>query len=255
MKRRNFVNAGPAGAVQERVVYGIHAIAAWIEVEPRHLHRIHYTTRAGPRVATLIARATEQGVAVDTCSDATLQEFARTPHHQGIVARARAFPYGDLAQVVASTPRLLILADHIQDPQNLGALIRTAAAAGAGALLVPKDASAGVTASVEAAAAGAAASLPVCRITNAARTLGWLKERGYWVVGLVPRQGVDLFAWKVTPPPLVVVVGGEAGMRRLVTEHCDLRVSIPMPGPAESLNASVAAGIVIYEILRNWQAS
>jgi 23S rRNA (guanosine2251-2'-O)-methyltransferase len=157
----------------------------------------------------------------------------------------------ELDRLIERMPRLLVMADQMQDPHNLGALLRTAEAAGAGGVIIPKDGSVAITATVEAAAAGAAALVPVCRVTNAVRTLQTLKEHGYWSIGLIPRHGTDLYQLEC-PDRVVVVVGGETGMRPLVAKHCDFATSIPMFGQVESLNASVAAAIVLYELRRRW---
>lgn len=182
-----------------------------------------------------------------------LNRVAGTTRHQGIVASAGPFPYVELPAVLERQPSLLVLADQLQDPHNLGAVLRTAEAVGAGAVLIPKDSSVAVTPVVEAAAAGATALVSVSRVTNAARTLQRLKACGYWNVGLVPRGGTELFRF-AAPNRVVVVVGGETGLRPLVAKQCDFRVSIPMRGRIESLNASVAVAIVVYEILRQWSA-
>lgn len=187
----------------------------------------------------------------EACSDETLTRLAGTPRHQGIVATAAPFPYAELEGVVEPPPRLLLLADQIQDPHNLGAMVRTAEAVGAGAVLIPKDSSVGVTATVEVAAAGAAALVPICRVTNAARALQQLKSSGYWTVGLMARRGVDLYQFD-PPERVVVVVGGETGIRPLVAKQCDFAVAIPMRGRVESLNASVATAVVLYELTRRW---
>jgi len=199
----------------------------------------------------LIRLAGASGVSLRSCSEQTLTTLAGTPRHQGVVATSLPFPYVELDSVVRTTPRLLILADQIQDPHNLGALLRTAAAAGVGAVILPKDGAVPVTATVETVAAGAAALVPVCRVTNAARALQKLKKHEYWIVGLTPRYGVDLYQFD-PPERLVVVIGGETGVRPLVAKHCDFMVSIPMSGRTESLNASVAAAIVVYELRRRW---
>lgn len=180
-----------------------------------------------------------------------LTRVAGTPHHQGVIADTVPFPYAELVDVLQRTPRLLVVGDQIQDPHNLGAVLRTAEAVGAGGLIVPKDGSVPVTPVVEASAAGAAARVAVCRVTNIARTLETLKQHGYWSIGLVPKGGVDLYDLDV-PERAVVVIGGEAGMRPLVAKRCDFAVSIPMFGQIESLNASVAAAIVLYELVRKW---
>lgn len=197
-------------------------------------------------------RLAEVNGVVTRCGDAeTLTRLAATRRHQGVVAELGAFPYCELAEVLTSSPRLLIAADQLQDPHNLGALLRTAAAVGIGAVVIPKDGAVGVTPAVEVAAAGAAAVVPVCRVTNLARTLRALRDEGYWIVGMSPRDGVDLYA--LDPPArIVVVLGGEDGMRPLVAKSCDLRVSIPMVGRAESLNASVAVAVMVYEVQRRW---
>ena len=182
-----------------------------------------------------------------------LDELVRGARHQGLVAHCTGFPYTDAAALATGTSRLILAADQIQDPQNLGALVRSAAAAGAGAVIIPKDGSVGITASVEAAAAGTAALIPICRTVNLSRSLGLLKDAGFWVIGLAAAGGQDLYGLDV-PERAIVVVGGERGMRPLVVRTCDLIVSVPMFGRIESLNASVAAAIVLFELQRRWRA-
>jgi len=178
--------------------------------------------------------------------------MANTGRHQGVVAECAAFPYIHLERVAAEQPRLVVVADQLQDPHNLGALLRTAAAVGVGAVIIPRDGSVSVTATVEAAAAGAAAWLPVCRVTNLGRALAELKKAGYWTVGLAPRGGRNLFEFD-PPERVVLVLGGETGVRQLVAKQCDFLVSVPMAGHIESLNASVAAAVVLYEVWRRWR--
>lgn len=248
MKRRNLANRR-AGAPETRRVHSVHPVAEWLRTQPRQLLVVHYEARAAERLHSLLQLALAAGVPVQASDDQALTALAGTPRHQGVVAIAGTFPYAPLESVIAGQSRLLVVADHMQDPHNLGALMRTAAAVGVGAVIVPRDGAVPITATVEAAAAGAAALVPVCRVTNVARTLESLKEAGYWSVGLVPGGGQDLYAADL-PAPLVVVVGGETGMRRLVARGCDLSISIPMIGRIESLNASVAAAVVLYEVVR-----
>ena len=215
---------------------------------------IHYDPHAGGRSAAVIRLATAAGIPVRSSNTAALATLAATARHQGIAASTEPFPYAELAAVVATHPALLIVADQLQDPHNLGALLRTAAATGVGGVILPKDGSVAVTPTVEAAAAGAAAAVPICRVTNLVRTLGMLKESSYWTLGLAPRASQDLFA--LDPPrPVVVVLGGETGLRSLVASQCDFLVSIPMFGVVESLNASVAAAVVLYELRRRWRVA
>ena len=249
VKGRNLVNPRRTLVARDRCIYGTHAVLTWLQTHPEQLRSIAYAARAPQRVAEILALATKARVRHELCSDETLTRMAGTPRHQGIVATAAPFAYAEIDRLVETPARLLVLADQIQDPHNLGAMLRTAAAVGAGGVIIPQDSSVGVTATVEVAAAGAAAALPVCRVTNAARALQQLKAAGYWTIGLVAHGGVDLYQFN-PPERVVVVVGGETGMRPLVAKHCDFAVSIPMRGAVESLNASVAAAVVLYEIVR-----
>jgi len=237
--------------MHERCIYGPHAIGEWLRAAPKRLHVVHYDRQSAAQLAVLIEMATTAGVPLRPSDPQTLTALAGTARHQGVVAPVAPFPYAELDRLIERMPRLLVMADQMQDPHNLGALLRTAEAAGAGGVIIPKDGSVAITATVEAGAAGAAALVPVCRVTNAVRTLQTLKERGYWSIGLIPRHGTDLYQIEY-PDRVVVVVGGETGMRPLVVKHCDFVTSIPMFGQVESLNASVAAAIVLYELRRRW---
>ena len=202
-------------------------------------------------MAEIVELAQAAGVSLYPRNEPALTALAGTGRHHGVVAATQPFPYADFRQAISTAPRLLVVADQLQDPHNLGALLRTAEAVGAGAVILPKDGAVPVTSTVEAAAAGAAALVPVCRVTNTVRTLRALKEGGYWSVGLVPKGGLSLYKADL-PERLAVVVGGEAGMRPLVECECDFTVSIPMQGHVGSLNASVAAAVVLFELLRRW---
>lgn len=252
VKREKFVNAPARAGEGSRWIYGHHPVAEWLRARPTLLRRVQYDPRQATRYADLLALARTARLPASVATDEILTRCAGTRHHQGIVAETGAFPYADLDQVLQAKARLLVLADQLQDPHNLGALLRTAAAVGAGAVIIPKDGSAMVTPAVEAAAAGAAAIVPVCRVTNAARALEMAKRNSYWSIGLVPSRGIDVYDLEA-PERALVVLGGETGMRPLVAKGCDFVVSIPMHGPIESLNASVAAAIVLYELLRKWR--
>jgi len=252
MKARNFVNAtGPSAPHQQPCVYGIHPVSEWLRACPVRLRTVHYEPRSAHRLAELLRRAESVGVAARPSDERALAAMAGTPHHQGVVASAAPFPYGEPDALSTTTAQLLLAADQLQDPHNLGALLRTAEAVGAGGVITPKDNSVPVTATVEAAAAGAAALIPVYRVTNLTRTLQAVKKRGYWIVGLMAHGGIDLFQFSA-PDRVILVVGGETGMRPLVARQCDFAVSIPMFGRVESLNASVAAAIIAYELRRQW---
>lgn len=252
IKPRHLANRHGPAAARERSLYGVHVLTEWLRTRPTHVLAVHYEAQAAARLTALLRLATAAGVPVRVQREPFLSALAGTGRHQGVVATAKPFPYAELEQIIAGRPSLLVLADQMQDPHNLGAVIRTAEAVGAGAVIVPKDGAVPITATVEAAAAGAAALEPVCRVTNVARTLTTLKQAGYWSMGLAATGSLELYDAEV-PRPLVVVVGGEAGMRPLVARQCDFVVAIPMRGQVESLNASVAAAVALYELFRRWR--
>jgi 23S rRNA (guanosine2251-2'-O)-methyltransferase len=227
----------------------MHPVVEWLRVHPAHIRAVYCDASAPERTAAVRQRAAAVDIPVRFCPAETLAKLANSGRHQGVVAECEPFPYVTLDSVVAEQPRLVVLADQLQDPHNLGALLRTAEAVGVGAVVLPKDGSVSVTATVEAAASGAAALLPVCRVTNVGRTLAELKDAGYWTVGLAPHAGRNLFEFD-PPERVVIVLGGESGIRPLVARQCDFLVSIPMVGRIESLNASVAVAVVLYEIQR-----
>jgi 23S rRNA (guanosine2251-2'-O)-methyltransferase len=249
MKRRNVVNPRGLREPRERYIHGLHPVREWLRTQPKHIQVVYCDASAAERTAAVRQQAAAAEVPVRWCPEQTLAEMANSGRHQGVVAKCEPFPYQTLATVFADTPRLVVVADHLQDPHNLGALLRTAAAVGVGAIVIPKDGSVPVTATVESAAAGAAALLPVCRVTNVGRSLAELKRAGYWIVGLAPHCGRNLFEFD-PPERVVMVLGGESGIRPLVAEQCDFLVSIPMEGRVESLNASVAAAVVLYQLWR-----
>ncbi|MFN8625632.1 MAG: 23S rRNA (guanosine(2251)-2'-O)-methyltransferase RlmB [Candidatus Binatia bacterium] len=249
VKRRNLANRDTAVAAQERHIYGVHPVTAWLRSRPDAVRAISYDPRVGQRLAEVLHLAQSAGIATYPRGDRALAAMAGTGRHQGVVAVCQPFPYADLQTLVEAAPPLFVVADQLQDPHNLGALLRTAEAVGAGGVILPKDGAAGVTAAVEIAAAGATALVPVCRVTNLVRTMRALKRAGYWSVGLVPKALLSLYEADL-PARVAVVVGGEAGMRPLVARECDFAVAIPMQGRIDSLNASVAAAVTLYELLR-----
>ncbi len=253
IKPRHLANRHAPVAARERVLYGVHVLTEWLRACPTHVLAVHYDAQAAARLGALLHLATTAGVPVQAQREQFLSALAGSGRHQGVVATAKPFPYAELEPIIAGRPSLLVLADQMQDPHNLGAVIRTAEAVAAGAVILPKDGAVPITATVEAAAAGATAVQPVCRVTNVARTLATLKQAGYWSMGLAPAGSLELYDAEL-PRPLVVVVGGEAGMRPLVAKQCDFVVSIPMRGQVESLNASVAAAVALYELFRRWRA-
>ncbi|MBI4518121.1 MAG: 23S rRNA (guanosine(2251)-2'-O)-methyltransferase RlmB [Deltaproteobacteria bacterium] len=248
MKRRFFVNQrGGAPASAGHCVYGVHAVSARLAAAPPQVQDLMVREQPSTRLAALVAAATRHGVPVRVVPAAALRELCGSDEHQGVVARVPPFRYADLEAVLARGCERVLVLDHLRDPHNFGALLRTAEAAGVGAVVIPKDGAVGVTAAVEKAAAGAALRVPVALVVNVARTLQQLQAAGYWIIGLAANAGSELFEFD-PPPRLAIVLGGEAGLRRLVQEQCDVLLRVPMTGQTESLNASVAGALAMYAL-------
>jgi 23S rRNA (guanosine2251-2'-O)-methyltransferase len=240
---------------KRHLVYGLHAVRAFIERSPERLLELWMAEpRQDARARSLKEQAQTAGIRVQTASRETLAKLAGEVAHQGAVASVRpleAWDEHDLERAVGGleSPLLLVL-DGVTDPHNLGACLRTADAAGAHAVVIPRDRSAAVDGVVRKVAAGAAEFVPVATVTNLARSLDMLKERGVWVVGADGEASETLYGADLLRP-LALVLGAEGdGMRRLTRERCDFLVRIPMAGKVESLNVSVAAGIALFEARR-----
>jgi 23S rRNA (guanosine2251-2'-O)-methyltransferase len=227
------------------ILSGIHPVAEALRAS-RPMERVLVAQGAGgPRVQEIIDLARSASIPVRFEPRAALDRLAGTSAHQGVVAMGAAQRYADL-EGVASCEMLVVL-DGVEDPHNLGAIIRTAHAAGAGAVVIPERRAAGVTDVVAKAAAGALEHLPVVRVTNINRALEELKQRGFWIYGLDER-GAETYDRVEYASPAAVVLGGEGkGLHEQVRKHCDALVRIPMAGRISSLNVSVAAGVMLFE--------
>lgn len=203
-------------------------------------------------VLKIIAMAREQGVPVKEAAVQKLDSLCANGAHQGIAAVTASFPYCQVEDILARAggePPFIVIADEIEDPHNLGAIIRTAEAAGAHGLILPKRRGAGLTFTVGKASAGAMEYLPVARVSNLAAVIDQLKKQGVWIYA-ADMDGQDWCAADLTGP-MALVVGSEGrGVGRLIKEKCDFILSLPMRGRTSSLNASVAAGILLYEAAR-----
>lgn len=255
--------AGAAGAdaagvadSKRNFVYGLHAVNAVLERAPERLLELWIAQpRDDARSRQLRDRAQTLGVRVQASSGEALAKLVGEVAHQGAVAAVRPLPAWDehdliqgLSQI-SGDPLILIL-DGVTDPHNLGACLRTADAAGAHAVLIPKDRAATVDGVARKVASGAAEFVPVASVTNLARAIDMLKERGIWVVGTDAEAAQTLYGADLRRP-LGLVLGAEGtGMRRLTRERCDFLVRIPMAGQVESLNVSVAAGVALFEARR-----
>ena len=245
----------------EELVYGVHPVEAVLDDDPSSIREVWVAAR-GARAARLADRIEAAGLAVRRCDRAALDRLAPGARHQGVVARVRRRAAADWPSVLDAVeragresgaggpPPLLLVLDRVQDPRNLGACVRSAAAAGATAVVVPRRRAAGLTAAVRRTAAGGAERVPVVEVANLARALRDLAARGVTVTGADPDAPRP--AWNADlGGPLALVLGAEeGGLRRLTREHCDHLVAIPMTAGGASLNVSVAAGILLYEALR-----
>jgi 23S rRNA (guanosine2251-2'-O)-methyltransferase len=232
-----------------RTLCGFHAVNARLRQRPESIRAIHVAAaRRDPRLRDLVARARSAGCGVHAEEDARLDALAGTPRHQGVVAlvAADAAP-ASLDEVLdaAAEPALLLVLDGVTDPHNLGACLRNADAFGAHAVVVPKDRAVGMNSTVAKAASGAADSVALVAVTNLARALGELKERGVWILG-ADAGGESLYTADLRGPVAWVLGAEGSGLRRLTRESCDRIVGIPLAGSVESLNVSVAAGICLY---------
>jgi 23S rRNA (guanosine2251-2'-O)-methyltransferase len=228
------------------VLAGIHPVREAL-LAGRTLDRVLIARGAGgPRLQEIIDLARQHSVPVRFEPRDALDRASNSAAHQGVLAFGAAQRYAELDQIAAGA-QLLVVLDGVEDPHNLGAVIRTAHAAGASAVLVPDRRAAGLTETVAKAAAGALEHLPVVRVGNVSQTLEALKAKGFWIYGLDER-GQDLYSEIDYARPTAIVLGGEGqGLHQLVKKHCDVLVRIPMAGAISSLNVSVAAGIVLFQ--------
>lgn len=236
-------------------IYGVHAVEALLRHHPKRVKQIWLAEgRSDPRVQTLIELASENRVAVGQAERRELDAWVEGVH-QGVVAEVSPSQVwgeamlDELLDRTEGAPLLLVL-DGVTDPHNLGACLRSADAAGALAVIVPKDKSATLTPTVRKVACGAAEVIPLVAVTNLARTLEKLKQRGLWVVGTAGEAEQDLYQQDLTGPTILIMGAEGSGMRRLTRDLCDYLVRLPMAGSVSSLNVSVATGVCLFEALR-----
>lgn len=238
-------------------IYGINSVSEALKARGRAFEWVGVAKeRHDLRLQRLIEECRKQKVPVRFLQRAELDQLAGNNSHQGVVAVTSTKQYNDLDDVIEGKRgdySLIVVLDGVEDPHNLGAILRTADAAGADGAVIPERRAAGITGTVAKASAGASAHLPVAKVTNIARTLEELKSRNIWTVGLDERapQRYDQIDYKMN---CAIVLGGEGkGLHDLVKRKCDFLVSIPMLGMVSSLNVSVAGGVVLYEAVRQRQ--
>lgn len=231
------------------MVYGVHAVAEALSSTCASVEQIIVRKQnLTPRIRKIVESARALGIPVAFKPKNMVHPGNKRQRHSEISARVLGIPYVSLERILERHPQLLLIVDGVQDPNNLGALMRTAEAVGVGGILIPRRHSCPVNSTVVTASAGAALHLQICRISNLSRSLEKLKKDGFWIVGLDPGGETTLDQINANLR-LAVIVGGEnRGLRRLVRQQCDFLVTLPMQGRLASLNLSVAAGILLYHI-------
>jgi len=243
------VRSGERRPERGRWLYGFNAVARRLEKQPSSIRELHLLGGHGPRRRQLDAIAQRARIPVRETDAANLRQLTGSDAHQGVAALAAPFDYAHLGSVLTRSSGPVLVLDQIQDPHNLGALIRTAAAVGMAAVVVPRHGAAPISAAVEKVAAGAVNDVPICETGNLHRCLLDLRELGYWSIALSAAADQNLFSLDVPERP-ALVLGGETGLRPLVEQTCDFHAAIPLQAGVESLNASVAGAVAMYEVAR-----
>ncbi len=240
--------------MSSKVLFGFHAVTVRLKVAPASIGEIHIdATRRDARMRQFVERCREAGARIVDSDDQRLTQLAGNTRHQGVVARVTALAQqhslDELLDGIAAPPLLLVL-DGVTDPHNLGACLRVADGAGAHAVIAPKDHAVGLNATVAKVASGAAETMPYLMVINLARTLNELKERDIRIVGTSDDAPRTLYDADLRGPVALVLGAEGPGLRQLTRKTCDELVAIPMAGAVESLNVSVAAGLCLYEAMR-----
>jgi len=235
------------------ILYGIHAVAEAFKADPEKIDRICVERgQKNPRIQEIVALARQNHVRISFEEKSWLDRKSEGSRHQGILCYAAEMDTFDSEEILeqAKSPGLLVVLDGIEDPHNLGAILRSAEAAGADGVFLPQRRSANLSAAVVKASAGAASHIKVARITNIAQLIESLKKRGYWIAGLDAASDQPIWSIDLTVPMALILGNEGSGLHRLVREKCDFVVSLPISGNVGSYNVSVAAGIALYEVLR-----
>ncbi|MDR0271355.1 23S rRNA (guanosine(2251)-2'-O)-methyltransferase RlmB [Paenibacillus sp.] len=242
--------------MEEEIIGGKHSVIEALK-SGRTINKIWVAENAQKHLTQpIIIEAKKLGVVIQQVDKRKLDQMAPGVQHQGVVAQVAPYAYAEVEDILLAAENkgespFILLLDEIEDPHNLGSILRTADCTGVHGVIVPKRRSAQVTATVSKTSAGAAEYVPVARVTNLGQTIDSLKERGIWVVGTDVSAASGIYETNVFDGPVAIVIGNEGkGMGRLIREKCDVLIKLPMNGRINSLNASVAAGVVMYEVLR-----
>lgn len=237
------------------ILYGIHPVREALLSFRRDFVEVYIAgEKDSKRLDKITGLAGRLNVPVKKTNLKKMKSITGADAHQGVAAKVGGYPYVDLNSIVSSmnVPEklFLLLLDHIVDPQNLGAIIRTALCTGINGIIIPKDRSAGPTPAVSKSSAGALEHIKLCRVTNMVNSIKTLKKSGIWILGLERSAKTSLFSVDLTDSMGILIGGEDQGIRPLVKKHCDDLISIPQAGKFDSLNASVAGGVVMYEAFR-----
>lgn len=236
-------------------VWGVHPVLTLLKHHPEKVGDIAIQqSRRGAKIQEIIDMAKEHGIRYRFVPTIRMPDQTENANHQGVLARTVAYgytPFEDLLANLRETPSPIVLAlDSIQDPHNLGAIIRSGTAAGVAGVIINKDRSAPLSGAAVKASAGTVIHTPVCRVTNLTTAIQQLKEAGVWIYGALKGAERSLYQTDLTGPVCIVIGGEEKGIRPLVRKQCDFLISIPMQRDTNSLNASVAAGVILFEMVR-----
>ncbi len=242
--------------MKTEIIYGFHPVFEALKASRRKVFKVQIAgDKPSDRLEKVAALAASLNLDVEIVKTTRLNQLAGTVQHQGVAATVSLFPLVDMENIVDKCGsehqnQFLVLLDSVLDPQNLGAIIRTAVAVGVDAVVIPKNRSASPTPAVARASAGALEHVNLAKVTNLVTAIKKLKAKGIWIFGLDRAADVSMYSAELTRPLAIVIGGEEKGIRPLVKKHCDYWVSIPQKGPVKSLNASAAAAVAMYEILR-----
>ncbi|MBL0732600.1 MAG: 23S rRNA (guanosine(2251)-2'-O)-methyltransferase RlmB [Desulfosarcina sp.] len=238
------------------ILYGIHPVQEALKAGKRVVSEIYILKeKLSNTLKTIEFLAISLKIPVTKVKVPFLKSLAKTSRHQGVAARVSSYPFSDISEIIDNPKKseynnFLLLLDNIQDPHNLGALARTALCAGVEGIIITKDRSAGPSPAACKASAGALEHLPLARVTNMAKFLKELKKKEFWIIGMEGEAGQPVFSIDLSCNIAIIIGGEEKGIRPLVKKECDYLVSIPQTGQIDSLNASAAGAVVMYEALR-----
>jgi 23S rRNA (guanosine2251-2'-O)-methyltransferase len=240
----------------KNIIFGIHSVEAFLKKNPGKIVRLVILQgRQDKKIDSISQLAKKNNIKIEFSSREAMDEMTQQENHQGVIAFTQGNSHTqteeDLLEIIEKKQKVFFLIlDGVQDPHNLGACLRSADAAGVDAVIVPKDNAVGITPVVSKVASGAAETVPLIQVTNLARTMQSLQEKGVWIYGAAGEVEQSLFSAKLTGS-IAIALGAEgAGLRRLTREHCDVLLKIPMQGTVSSLNVSVATGVFLFEAVR-----